>query len=142
MGEGNLQKSRDYWVILNMIPGVGSLTVEKLLQRFGTPEGILSASSKDLQKVEGVGRELAGRIAGWKGTVDIKKELELLKKHGATVISLEDETYPAHLKEIYDPPVVLYVRGEISARDRQAIAIVGTRHPSFYGRNSYLTPAS
>ncbi len=128
------QENISYWVILNLIAGVGCVRIKKLLECFGTPEGILSASRNDLQKVEGVGRELASRIAGWKETVDVERELELVRRYDATVLTLDSETYPPQLREIYDPPVVLYVRGEIAARDKQAIAIVGTRQPSFYGR--------
>ena len=126
-------KHLKYWVVLNMITGVGSLRIKKLLERFGSPGEILAASGKNLENVEGVGRELAGRITKWKETVDVEKELELLKKYEASVLTLDNEKYPPRLKEIYDPPVVLYVRGGITPRDEKAIAIVGTRHPSFYG---------
>ena len=124
----------NYRVILNMIPGMGSMRTKRLLNRFGSFEKILSASREELEKVEGIGSEFAARIAGWKETVDIQKELELAKKYGAGILTLDDEKYPPRLKEIYDPPVVLYVRGEIIPGDEKAIAIVGTRRPSFYGR--------
>jgi DNA processing protein len=128
------QKNQKYWVILNMINGVGALRAKKLLERFGSFEGIFSASSGELEKVEGIGRELAGRIRNWRETVDVEKEFELAKKYGVKMITLDDEEYPSRLKEIYDPPVVLYVKGEISQNDGKAIAVVGTRRPSFYGR--------
>ncbi len=124
----------NYRMILNMIPGMGSMRAKRLLNRFGSFEKILSASKEELEKVEGIGSEFAARIAGWKETVDIQKELELAKKYGAAVLTLGDEKYPPRLREIYDPPVVLYVRGEIIPGDERAIAIVGTRRPSFYGR--------
>ncbi len=127
-------KSKDCWVVLNLIPGIGALRIKKLLEYFKSPERILNASVKELQKVEGIGREFAGRITRWRETVDVKRELELVEKYGAYVLNLDDEEYPCRLREIYDPPAVLYVKGEVSANDEKAIAIVGTRYPSFYGR--------
>ena len=128
------QKNQKYWVILNMINGVGALRAKKLLKRFGSFEGIFTASGNELEKVDGIGRELAGRIGNWRETVDVEKEFQLTKKYGVKILTLDDEKYPNRLKEIYDPPVVLYVRGEIAPGDERAIAIVGTRYPSFYGK--------
>ena len=128
------QKNNEYWVILNLIPGVGALRIKRLLEYFGTPERILSAPASELRKIEGIGREFAGRITRWKETVDVGRELELVEMQGAHVITLGDENYPPLLREIYAPPPVLYVKGDISVNGGRSIAIVGTRHPSFYGR--------
>ena len=134
MVDETMRNNQKYWVVLNMITGVGALRAKKLLERFGSLEGIFTAQGRELEQVEGIGKEIAERIRRWRETADVEKELELVKKYGATVLTLGDEEYPERLKEIYDPPIVLYVRGELSLRDENAIAIVGTRYPSFYGR--------
>ncbi len=134
MAEETSQGNLNYWVALNMIQGLGVLRTKKLLERFGSLESIFRAGRAELREVEGIGRELADRVVTWKETVDVKKEFALAKEHGADILTVDDEKYPQRLKEIYDPPSVLYVRGEMDGVDERAIAIVGTRHPSFYGR--------
>ncbi len=134
MTEETMQENLKYWIILNMIEGVGALRAKRLLEQFGGFEKILTASRNELEKVEGIGSEIAERITKWRETVDVEKELQLVKKYGATILTMDDEEYPVRLKEIYDPPIVLYVSGKITPGDEKAIAIVGTRYPSFYGR--------
>lgn len=120
-------------ILLNMLPQVGPVRLRRLLERFGTPEEVLAAKGSALREVEGVGREVADTVAGWKESTDLDAELQAIEKFGARVITAESPEYPASLKEIYNPPIVLYVWGEVLERDRHAIGVVGSRRTSTYG---------
>lgn len=121
------------YLALNLIPNIGPVRVRKLLQAFSSPERILSASAKEIRSVEGFGEDLTAALVGWQNTCDLTRELRRIQEENLTILTQEDENYPALLKELYDPPIVLYVRGEITARDRHAIAIVGSRRATNYG---------
>lgn len=126
---------KDYaWIGLNMIPGLASARIKKLLGYFGSPEKIFCSSQDELMKVPGIGKEFAGRITDFNPEKEVGKELLLAEKKKVKIITLQDEKYPPRLREIFDPPIVLYVRGELLPEDENAVAIVGTRHPSFYGK--------
>jgi len=94
----------------------------------------LEASLNDIAEVENVGREVAKRIVEGRKRVDLDRQIKLIEKNNVTLIPLGSELYPASLKSIYDPPLVLFVKGEILPQDYFSIAIVGTRLASFYGR--------
>ena len=123
-----------YWLALSLVPGVGSILIKRLLDRFKTPEAIFRAPMKELLKIEGLGVKVAGEIQ--KGPLEkvVRRELSLLKEVGGKIITLKDDDYPKRLKDIYDPPALLYVRGELRSEDELAIAIVGSRKTSPYGR--------
>ncbi|HBG26769.1 MAG TPA: DNA-protecting protein DprA [Phycisphaerales bacterium] len=105
----------------------------RLLNFFGSIEGVLGASVSSLAKVEGIGVKTAEKIFKSKNNFDVEKELEIADKFGVWVIDITDERYPPALKKIYDPPPVLYIKGDFSPNDSLAIAIVGSRHCSNYG---------
>ena len=109
--------SREALVALNMIDGVGPVRVRQLLGHFAEAADILRASRAQLQKVQGIGPEITSAIAGWEKTVDLKGELERIQQFGCHIVIQSDENYPELLKQIYDPPVVLYVKGELAAKD-------------------------
>ena len=123
-----------YWLALNLIPGVGSTLFKRLLDRFKTPEAVFCAPTKELLKIEGLGEKVAGEIQ--KGPLEkvVEKELYLLKEVGGTILTLKDDAYPKRLREIYVPPALLYVRGELKREDELAVSIVGSRKTSPYGR--------
>jgi DNA processing protein len=118
------------FVALNMLPRVGPVRVRKLLEVFGSPQEILRAKLHDLRHVQGIGIEVAESIVSWEATSRCDEEIEQARAVGARIITLTDPAYPALLKEIHDPPIVLYIWGEL--RDPHAIGIVGTRKPSHY----------
>lgn len=126
--------SRDAFIALNMIDGVGPVRVRALLDRFATPEAILDASRHDLMEVNGVGEEVARNITGWREAIDLEAELSRIEKAGIRVVTRDDVDFPFHLREIYDPPLVLYVRGTLSDRDKMSIGIVGSRRTTLYGQ--------
>jgi len=121
------------FVALNMLPRVGPVKVRRLLDRFQTPQAILTASRADLLAVDGVGEEVAGSIREWERYADVAGELETARREGAKIVTLHDPGYPQQLREIHDPPTVLYVRGGFDPRDRTSLGIVGTRKPTVYG---------
>ena len=126
--------SREAYIALNMIDEIGPVRVRALLDRFGEPGAILSASRADLMQVEGIGEQVARNVAGWKDTVDLDGELKRIEKAGIRVVPRDDPEYPVNLREIYDPPVVLYVKGALPAGEKHALAIVGSRRTSLYGQ--------
>ena len=123
-----------YWLALSLTPGVGSIFIKRLLDRFQTPEAVFRAPMKELLEIEGLGEKVAREIQRGPLEKVVEKELVLLKEAGGKMITLRDEDYPMRLKDIYDPPALLYVRGELRREDELAIAIVGSRKTSPYGR--------
>lgn len=118
---------------LNMVPQMGPVRLRKLLGTFGEPESILRAPADRLQAVEGIGPEVARRLAKWEDHVDLPAELARMHESGVHALTPQCEGYPPALRDIYDPPIVLYVWGELTERDARAIGVVGSRRPSHYG---------
>ncbi len=125
--------SREALIALNLIEGIGPVRVRQLLERFVEPAAILSASSTLLQRVPGIGPETAASIAGWEKNIDLRGEIERIEKFGCHVVVQSDENYPELLRQIYDPPVVLYVKGTLLAKDKNGVAVVGSRMTTHYG---------
>lgn len=123
---------REALIILNMLPGVGPIKVGELSVALGSPSAILAASTSKLVSVQGIGQKLAGEIAGWEKKVNLKEELELAERAKVRIITTTDSDFPETLKQIYDVPLVLYVRGEIP--DGKHLGIVGSRRITNYGR--------
>lgn len=121
------------YLALNLLPKIGPVRVRRLLEVFGTPEAILSAKSRDIRAVNGFGEDLAETIAGWESRIDLNRELRRVDEEKLTLLTQEDTLYPKLLRNIYDPPLVLYVRGQLTERDHNALAIVGSRHATQYG---------
>jgi len=126
--------SREAYIALNMIDGVGPVRLRALLDRFEQPEAILTANQLDLCQVAGVGADTAKNIADWRTAIDLDAELSRIEKAGIRVVTQTDEAYPKNLREIYDPPLVLYVRGMLTERDVLAIGMVGSRRMTLYGQ--------
>ena len=118
---------------LALISGVGPRLRKALLEEFGTAGGVLSAAPSDLRRVQGIGPELTRRIAVAKDEIDVREEIERCTANGITILTESDASYPRMLREIHDPPGILFVRGNILPPDAIAIAIVGSRHATQYG---------
>lgn len=125
--------SREAYILLNMIEGIGPVRVRAMCEALGSPEAVLSASSAVLATVRGVGPKVAEGIVSQRGGLDAGREESAAAKLGARLITPIDEDYPESLKNIYDPPLCLYVRGTLEKKDAQALAIVGTRRATHYG---------
>ncbi len=123
-----------HWVALNLVPGVGSVYIKRLLDRFQTPEAVFKASMKELLEVEGLGVKAANEIKKGPSEQAVKKELSLLDQFGGKLITIKDKAYPPRLRSIYDPPPLLYLKGELRKEDELAVSIVGSRKTTPYGR--------
>ncbi|PIP19915.1 MAG: DNA-protecting protein DprA [Candidatus Omnitrophica bacterium CG08_land_8_20_14_0_20_41_16] len=122
-------------ISLNMVGEIGSIRLSRLLKYFGNPENVLKDSSEKLMAVSGIGEKIAQQITSFKRE-DLDRELALAKKLGLKIITQDDAGYPENLKNIYDPPIVLYVKGELKTEDKLSMAIVGSRRASYYGLSS------
>lgn len=120
------------WIALTLTPGLGPTKSRHLVEHFGTPEAIFRASLTELEAA-GIQAVSAQSIATGKSAELAREELARAVDQCVAVVSTEDPLYPMRLKEIYDPPLVLYVRGDGSVLNRPGIAVVGTRHPTPYG---------
>lgn len=120
-------------VRLSLVSGVGPLLRKALLARFGSATAVLAADKADLQSVEGVGPTIAARIVAADDEIDAEFELRLAAEHGIDVLTEIDAGYPRPLRQIHDPPGVLFRRGQPLPQDELAVAIVGTRHATRYG---------
>ena len=118
---------------INMIPKVGPVRLRRLLQVFDDPQSILRAPVDRLAAVEGITPEIARGIAAWESTVDLAAERTRMADAGVEVLTAQSDAYPSLLRTIHDPPIVLYIWGELKPADSQAIGIVGSRQSSFYG---------
>ena len=125
---------REAYIALNMVPNVGPVRVRALLEAFGEPQAILAARRDELLRVENIGAEVAQSIVSWRQRVDLDAELARIEKAGVRVVTREEAEYPKHLREIYDPPLALYVRGSLGEGDPHAVAIVGSRRTTLYGQ--------
>jgi DNA processing protein len=126
------------WVALNMTPGVGPRAAAKLLERFGSAEAVYAATRAELEKLrlapEAIDSVIARDLHQRAGA-----ELDNVRQLGADLLLLDDGIYPALLREIYDPPIVLYVKGDWQeCLDGACVAIVGSRRCSTYGQNAAL----
>lgn len=124
---------REAWVALNMIDHVGPVRVRQLLEHFGDPVSILHASKPQLMHVHGIGEDTAEAIATWEKTVDLKGELRRINDFNCHVVTQHDPEYPELLRQIYDPPLVLYVKGNLLPKDKNGVALVGSRMTTHYG---------
>ncbi len=126
-------ESLTYWLALKTVPGVGNYLFLQLLKHFGGPENVFKASREALLKVEGVNIQLASMIADYHVPKAVHEDLAFVRKHHFTITTFSDRDYPALLRQIHDPPPVLYVYGRLR-RDSLNMAIVGSRNATPYGR--------
>ncbi|HLH55249.1 MAG TPA: DNA-processing protein DprA [Verrucomicrobiae bacterium] len=124
---------REAFVALSLIEHVGPVRVRQLLDHFGNATAILSAARSQLLQVNGIGAETADSIASWEKNVDLSAELKRIDEFGCRVLIAGDEEYPPLLRQIYDPPVVLYAKGQLLAKDKNSVAMVGSRMTTHYG---------
>jgi DNA processing protein len=120
------------WLALTLTPGLGPTKSRKLAEHFGGPEGVFRASLTELEG-SGIQAVSAQSLATGKSSELAREEMARAAELGVTIVSVDDPFYPPRLKEIYDPPLVLYVRGSVEVLTRHGVAMVGTRHPTPYG---------
>jgi len=129
----NTRSDTKYWVAFSGIPRVGSVRAGRLLSHFGSMEAAWTASAGQLHAA-GIDQATVSGIVAEQGAISPDDEMARIEKAGLRAYTWDDPGYPARLKEIDDRPPVLYVRGEISPEDVEAVAVVGTRKATPYGR--------
>ena len=118
---------------LNLVPGVGPRLRRLLFNRFATAEAVLNAAPSELRGVPGIGAKLSQSIARANLEIHPEEEIALCQQHGIAILSELSDNYPRVLREIPDPPGILFMRGSLLPQDAMAIAIVGSRHGTHYG---------
>jgi DNA processing protein len=121
-----------YWLALRLAPGLGARTSGKLLERFRTPQAIFRASRTELEAA-GVSGSVAQSIASGITFEDAVAQQEKMAETGTAVVTLNDPRYPQRLREIFDPPIVLFARGRVELLQAISLGVVGTRRPTPYG---------
>jgi len=128
-----LNEDIKYWVGFNSIPGIGRVRLTQLENYFGSLEEAWKASTGELKRA-GLDSIALRAITQWRPRVSPDAEMEKLARYGVEVLTCNDPDYPSRLKEIYDYPPVLYVRGSLLTEDEWSLAVVGTRRASVYGK--------
>lgn len=119
---------------LSFIDGLGTVGYRNLIKRFHSPDRIFNTSGKDLEAVGGLRPKVVKEIKEFNQAARVENELKLMRKHQVTLVTSLDESYPSSLLNIYDPPPFLYVKGELKKEDAIAVAVVGSRFASYYGK--------
>ncbi len=123
---------RAYCVGFSRVSGVGAIRLRRLLDTFSSLEEAWHAGIPEL-RAAGLDQRTARALEKTRGTLDLADELQSLERHNVEPLIWDDNLYPRRLKEIYDPPIVLFKRGDLEIDDEWAVAIVGTRRTTAYG---------
>ena len=125
-------EERHAWLALALTPGIGPRRLLRAVERCGSAARVLHLPLTELEGLE-MPTQSAQFIASGSAAHEADLELEKLASTGATLVTWHDEAYPIRLREIYDPPALLWVRGDVNLLSKSSIAVVGTRHPTPYG---------
>ena len=126
-------ENKKYWIWFSLIKGLGSKRKQKLLESYKTPEKIYKLTKKELIETNGIGKKIVENILKSKDEDYLKKYILYMQKHNIDIININDENYPKILKEIYDPPISLYIKGNQNILNNTSVAIIGCRQASQYG---------
>ena len=119
---------------LTAIPKLGANRIKKLISAFKSPENVLNARADEISMIPGFDKKIADSIVRNRDDKFVEKQLKILEAMNAGIVSLWDNEYPENLKNIFDPPILLFVRGEFKDKDKFSISVVGSRSPSVYGK--------
>jgi len=126
------------WLILASLPRLGRTLIKKLVDDFGSPACVLAAHPGQLKTINGIGRQavkmLTDRIHIDKARKRVRHELDVLQQNNIFILSIDDDRYPVLLRSIPDPPLLLYLKGKAECLDQQAVAIIGSRSATSYGK--------
>jgi DNA processing protein len=122
------------WVALSRVKGLGCVTFKKLAAHFADPTAALSSTFSELSTIEGLDANVIEGLLSFAQWEEVDKEIRCVQDAGATLIPFTAATYPPRLRMIADPPPLLYVKGQLCAEDNKAVAVVGSRSASEYGR--------
>ena len=130
---------REAYIALNMVQGIGAVTVANGTAKFGSALAFFSAGADKLASLRGMNRAAADELARAFASVDWRREMENASEHSVSFLTPVDSGYPPLLKNIYNPPLALYVTGSAESMLFSALAIIGTRAPTTYGRANART---
>ena len=130
------RKETEALITLSLVPGIGSVRSRILVSHFGSAQRVLEASHAELSRVEGIGRQIATAIHTFDDFEQVRYQIDCAEKVQARIVTYWSPQYPALLRSIFDPPAFLWVRGRLYDNAEEAIAIVGTRRPSNYGKRA------
>ncbi|MCK4656202.1 MAG: DNA-processing protein DprA, partial [candidate division Zixibacteria bacterium] len=123
------------WVALGRVRNLGPVLIKRLLEAFKTPKAVFGAGREELAKVKGISGNLADSIRRGPDLEFAKQQIDLVIDRGFKLITYQSKNYPSRLKQIYDPPYLLYAKGDITDADDRAVAMVGSRHATHYGKS-------
>ena len=129
----SVEADAPYWIALHRIHGMGRVRFNALIAGFDSMEEAWSAPASALRRA-GLDPKVVSAVVEARPSMDPRAEADRLERAGVRALTLRDEAYPARLRETYDPPPVLYVRGTLTKTDERSITVVGTRHMTSYGR--------
>jgi DNA processing protein len=127
-----VDENTPYWLALARVDGLGVRGAHKLIEYFGPPHAVYGASLNELEGC-GLPARVAEAISAQSGLKEAEQEMKAVEKTDCRLVTYESDGYPRLLREIGDPPLVLYVRGDVSVLSQHAVAVVGTRRPTAYG---------
>ena len=129
----NIMSDLEYWVWFSKIQKLGSIRMQKLLEKYKNPKEIWKCKKEDLLKIDGIGEKIAEEILNNKYRMNLKKEIKKMEKEKVELISIYDKCYPEKLKQLYDKPICLYVKGNKEILNEFSLAMIGCRENSSYG---------
>lgn len=135
MNETDTLTEAQAYLVLNALPNVGPITLNRLLAELGgDPRAIFTAGARRLEQVRGVGSVISATITGWREQFDLAREEERMAQSNVTFVTAPEAAYPKLLREINDPPIGLYRKGKYDF-DWPCLAIVGSRRTTLYGQS-------
>ena len=129
-------EEKKYWIWLSLIPNLGSKKKQMLLKKYKNPQTIYDLKEKELSEIKGIGEKTVTNMLNKNRRASVEKHIEYMIKNDIDIISIYDKEYPHILKEIYDPPISLYCKGDKTILNQKAIGIVGCREATEYGKNA------
>lgn len=125
-----------FWIWFSLIEGLGSKRKLELLKKYKNPKAIYNLEKEELLNTKGIGEKIVEGILNEKTKLDLDKHIKYMQQNGIKMLNINDKEYPKKLKEMYDPPISLYYKGNIMILKNKCIAIVGCREATEYGKNA------
>ncbi len=129
-------EDKKYWVWFSLIKGLGSKRKQKLLEIYKSPKRIYNLKRSELLKICGIGKQTVDNIFNEDIKEAVDKHISYMWKNNIDIISIVDKSYPLNLKQIYDPPISLYIKGNKEILNNKGLAIIGCREASEYGKKA------
>ncbi|WP_010249083.1 DNA-processing protein DprA [Acetivibrio cellulolyticus] len=129
-----MHDNMEYWVWLGSIPGIGAVKSKKLLDFFEDPYNVFTAKELDFASFSFLSRTDVENLVNKGNKEKVKKHIENINANDIKIVTIKDENYPEYLKNIYDPPITLYMKGNMTKQEKY-LAVVGSRKATSYGLN-------